>query len=511
MSKRRPNVLFMIADHARHDAVACNRDPKSSSSLARVVQTPNLDRLAQGGVTFQNSYTTNPICVPARACIITGNYSHKCTDSKSNGGRIFDDQPTLPAHLARNGYATIAVGKLHFVPYSPPGEPRLLHGFQIAELNEEGRILRQFDPLGQKEGLEDYHDYLKGVGWGGYQRAHGAGNNDVHPSVSPLPAEHYSDAWVAERSIARMKEHLASSPDRPFLLMASFAKPHSPYDPPRPYDAMYDPRQMPPPLGGWDNEELLNGRDIELRRRARRYGWDKLPPEAVQVIRAFYCGLMSFQDAQVGRLLEFLDEAGIAEDTIVIYTADHGDLLGDFGRFFKVTMYDGAARVPMIWRAPGLIPKHGPHARDQLAGSADFFPTLCSLTGVGPPDSMDGVDLSDVLRNPDAPGREYLISQTREPPQQKYMVRTPQWKYLYSEVGGVEELYDVRRKGYELHNLAGDPQHASELERLRGLLIQWCVENGDEKMVPGGKLAVSSEEVLPPDEFAAGSMGWRRY
>jgi len=511
VSDKRPNVLFMIADHARHDAVACNHNPDMSSSLASVVKTPNLDRLARSGVTFRNSYTTNPICVPARACITTGNYSHKCTDSKANGGSIRDGQPKLARHFAESGYATIAVGKLHYVPYSPPGRPRLLHGFQVAELNEEGRILRQYDPKGELEGLEDYHDYLKGVGWGGYERAHGAGNNDVHPTVSPLPAEHYADAWVADRAIARLREHLGRDADRPFLLMASFTKPHSPYDPPRPYDAMYDPRKMPPPLGGWDDEDLLSGRDVELRGHAKRYGWDRLPPQTVQLIRARYCGLMSFQDVQVGRLLDFLEEAGIAGDTIVIYTADHGDLLGDLGRLFKSTMYDGASRVPMLWRAPGLIPDDGPPVREQLACSVDFFPTLCSLTGVPAPCAMDGVDLSEALRDPDARGREYLVSQSLDPPTQKYMVRTPQWKYLYSELGGVEELYDVRRRDHELHNLAAEPDLAPEVARLRDTLIRWCIENGDDAMVRDGRLVASPEDALPPAEFQPGSMGWRRY
>ena len=507
---KRPNILLMLADHARHDAVACNLDPGQSRSLARVVQTPCLDGLARGGVTFSNSYTTNPICVPARASITTGNYSHRATGSKSNGGSIRDDQIKVARLFADNGYATCAIGKLHYVPYSPPGQARLLHGFEYAELNEEGRIVARFDPTGEMKGLEDYHDYLKTVGWGGYERAHGAGNNDVHATVSPLPAQYYSDSWVGERSIAWLDRHLEERADQPFLLVSSFAKPHSPYDPPRPYDAMYDPREVPAPLGEWENQALLEGRDPDLRRRKVIYGWDKLPAQAVQVARACYCGMMSFQDKTIGRLLDYLAKRGLADETIVVYTADHGDLLGDFGSFFKVNMFDGAAKVPLIWRAPGVIPEDGPHARDQFAASCDILPTLCALTGVALSREVDGTDLTPILRDPCAKGREYLVSQTMDSPQQKYMVRTPRWKYIYIEQGGIEQLYDVTRPDYELYNLAAERNGASVVVELRQLLVRWCRENGDEAMLKDGGLAVSSCTEEPP-EFQPGIMGWRKY
>ena len=473
------NILLMTGDHARHDAVGCNRDPNLSSSLARVVRTPNLDRLAARGLTFRNSYTTNPICVPARATLTTGNYSHKCTDAKNNGGRIRDDQIKLADHFGAHGYATFACGKLHYVPYALPGKPRLVHGFETVDLCEEGRILAQFDPLGEQYGLEDYHDYLKRVGWGGYERAHGIGNNDVRPAASPLPAQHHEEAWVAERAVARLKEHLERNAGQPFLMWASFSKPHSPYDPPRPWDAMYDPREVPPPIGGWENEHVLEGRDVELRLRQKGYGWDKLSREAVQVIRAFYCGMMSFQDAMIGRVLDFLDEAGLAESTVVVYTSDHGDLLGDFGRFFKVNMFDGSVKVPHIWRVPGLIPRNGPHVRDQLVGPHDVLPTLAALTGCVLPREVDGDDLTPILADPRAPGREHFISQTMDSPHQKYMVRTAQWKYVYCELGGTEELYDVTRPDYELDNLADDPANRELRDSLCTQLQTWMKQQGD--------------------------------
>lgn len=507
---KKPNVLLITGDHARHDAVAANHDPKASNSLGSVIKTPNLDRLANDGVSFANSFTTNPICVPGRASITTGNYPHKATGKKGNGGRIKDDQPILARDFAAAGYATYAVGKLHYVPYSPPGEPRLLHGFQKAELCEEGRIISSFDPLGKTKGLEDYHDYLESVGWGGYERAHCIGNNDVHPCASPMPAEHHEESWVANRTIANLSEHLDGGSDKPFLMWMSFTKPHPPYDPPRPYDDMYDPRTMPEPLGGWENDEIMKGRDRELENRRYVYGYDRLSEQAVRVARAYYCGMMSFQDEMIGKVLDFLEEKNVKEETIVIYTADHGDLLGDFGRFFKTCMIDGSVKVPFIWRVPGLDGGDN-HRRIQLVGLQDVMPTLCSLCGVTPGGSSDGIDLTPILQDEGAKGRDFYVSQTCESPGQKYMIRTPQWKYIYSEIGGVEELYDSSRDDYELDNLAGKPESKGVLEQLRKTLLDWCVENGDDGMVVDGKLAASGEDNLKPRSINPGVFGWRKY
>ena len=157
--KKTPNILLISADQMRWDCLGAIGNP--------VIQTPNLDRLARRGVLFRNGFTPDPICVPARASIMTGNYPHVCTGQKTNGGRIRADQPLLTETLKSVGYRTYALGKLHFVPYSPPGEPRLVHGFQHVRLTESGRILKQFDPERQQRGLEDYMDELEDWGWGG--------------------------------------------------------------------------------------------------------------------------------------------------------------------------------------------------------------------------------------------------------------------------------------------------------------------------------------------------------
>jgi len=492
--EKKPNVLLITADQMRYDALACNGHP--------TVQTPNFDLLANAGVRFCNSFSCNPICVPARAAITTGRYPHKCTGIKNNSGLIRDGQAKIAEHFRACGYSTYALGKLHYLPYARPDEPRRLHGFEHAELCEEGRILRQYDPHGERRGLEDYHDYLHEVGWGGYERAHGIGNNDVHPSRAPVPAEHHVDQWVATRTIDVLKRHRTENPGKPFFTWMSFVKPHAPYDPPAPYDSMYDPRQVPPPMGGPQDQA---GRAPLLRDMYTRYAWERLSPETVQNARAHYMGLVSFQDHCLGQVLGFLDSNGLRENTIILYTADHGDLVGDFGCFFKCTFYNGSVRVPFLISAPGLLPQGV--TRHAFIGSQDVLPTLASLAGVPVQGDIDGADMTEVMTG-DAAGRDLFVSECLDDPWQSYMLFDGRRKYIYNQANGVEELYDVESDPQELNNIAGKSQ--TEVREYRERLIAWCRDQGDLKMLDGDGL-----KRTPVDEsqfgFQVDRMGWRWY
>jgi len=493
MSKR--NVLLITADQLRGDALHCTG--------ADFLHTPNLDRLAADGVNFIRGMTPNPICVPARACITTGNYPHRCTGNKNNSGCIRDDQIKIADHFNQHGYRSYALGKLHYVPYQ---KPRLLHGFQTAEITESGRILKQEQAAGHDLGGEDYHDYLKSVGYGGMQRAHGCGNNDVHPNVSPIPSEHYVDAWITTRSIHHISRHRREHPDQPFFMWTSYPKPHSPYDPPEPYHNHYDPRYIPPPVGSPD---LLEGRSRFLTQLRDDFDWQHLSPQAIQLCRARYFGLISFQDVQIGRLLRFLDEQGLADDTIILYTADHGDLMGDFGCFFKANFLNGSVRVPFILRSPGQVP--GGQVSRQLVGLQDVLPTLTSLAGAPLTESVDGVDLTPSVNDPSREVRPCYVAQCFGDPQQSYMVFDGRYKYIYSQWDGIEELYDQQEDPAELRNLAGQAKNRSRTSNLRGVLIDWCRDNGDEAALENGDLKKSIIEPPEHPRPIQGRMGWRYF
>ncbi|MCD6365538.1 MAG: sulfatase-like hydrolase/transferase, partial [Planctomycetes bacterium] len=449
----KPNILLITADQFRWDCLA--------SMGNGAIQTPNLDAIAARGVLFRNGYSPNPICVPARACIMTGNYPQICTGRKSNSGRIKDDQPLLTEVLKGVGYRTYALGKLHFVPYAPPGEPRLVHGFEHVDLHESGRIINQYDPQGEREGLEDYFDYLKTVGWGGYTRAHGVGNNDVRPCPSPLPQEHHVDHWIADCTIKQMKRHAAESPDKPFFMWMSSPKPHSPYDPPRPYDAMYDPRTIPAPFGSLAD---LADRNPRLDQTRYTHAIPTLSKQAWQVIRSYYYGCISFLDAMIGRVITHLEETGRLDNTLILFTADHGDLLGDFGSCFKANQLNGSVRVPYLMAGPGVT---NGAVSDALVGLQDVLPTFAAAAGADIGQEVQGLDLSAHLADTSVPVRDVFYSTTLESPAQTAMVTDGRMKYIYSEGNATEELYDQENDLAEEHNLAADDAYKKKLAAMR--------------------------------------------
>ena len=490
-----PNILLITADQFRWDCLGAAGNP--------CIRTPNLDALARRGVLCRNAFTPNPICVPARAAIMTGNYPHVCTGSKTNSGRIREGQPLLTEVLRRAGYRSYALGKLHFVPYARPGEPRLVHGFDHVDLTESGRLVCQFDPTGQQRGLEDFVDYLADVGWGGYSRAHGAGNNDVRPCPSPLPAAHHVDHWIADCTLRQLDRHRREYPDRPFFMWMSSPKPHSPYDPPRPFDTLYDPRTLPRPFGG---PELLAGRNLVIEQIRHTHAIASLSPAALQVIRSYYYGSISFLDAMIGRVLGRLAELGLTDNTLVLFTADHGDLLGDFGSFFKSNHLNGSVRVPFIVAGPGVA--RGAES-PALVGLQDILPTFAAAAGADVGQPVQGLSLLPHLASARGAVRPWYYAQCGRSPGQTAMVTDGQWKYIYSEANATEELYDQAADPAELMNRAGDAACAARLAALRQQLRACATELGDTALLTGDGFAASTADRSELAKLPVSGMGWR--
>lgn len=497
MSTRRPNILFLMADQMRWDCLGCMGNS--------AIRTPNLDAIAARGVTFSNAFTPDPICVPARASILTGNYPHICTGYRGNDGAIRAGQPLLTEVLSRSGYRSYATGKLHFVPYAPPGSPRLVHGFEKVDLHESGRILSEFDPEGKRRGLEDYIDYLHTVGWGGYGRGHGIGNNDVRPCASPLPAEHHVDHWIADCAIHRLDAHVRETPDRPFFLFVSSPKPHSPYDPPRPFDQFYDPRTLPKPFGSAaDSRERDPHLEVERITRAMT----SLSPEAIQVIRSYYYGAISFLDEQFGRVVNHVRDLGLLDNTMVLFTADHGDLLGDFGTFFKVSHLNGSVRIPLLIAGPGVA--HGIRS-SALAGLQDILPTLAAAADSPIGQRVQGADLSANLADGRAPVRDVFYSETGSRGHGSWMICDGRWKYIYSQWGAVEELYDQAADLREELNLASAPAAQPVLQKCRATLRRQAEDLGDTDWLTPDGFAITSLDREAIRALPIKSMGWRWY
>ena len=494
---KQPNILIFFADQLRADALGCYGNT--------VCQTPNLDALAASGTRFENSFTPDPICVPARACLTTGNYPHRATGTKNNTGLIRDDQPRLAAHFAACGYETYACGKLHYVPYAAPDQPRLLHGFQHCDLTESGRLVNQHDPLCTRRGLEDYIDYLADVGYEGFSRAHGIGNNDVRSSPSPLPAEHHVDAWVANRTIQRLNEHVEhhAEHDKPFLIFSSFPKPHSPYDPPHEYLARYDVRDIPAPVG---DPAMLADRNPFLQRTRVTHGIETLSPAALRVIKMHYYALITHQDAQVGRVMKALEQSGQADNTIVLFLADHGDLMGDFGTYFKCNFFEGSVHVPILFAGHGVP---AGQRRQQLVGLQDILPTLAAMTDCPLGQDVHGLDITQAVRHADASVRDLYYSQCFDAPQQLAMVTDGRWKYCWAQQGPTEELYDLATDPHELTNLATRPDAESLLAPWRERLIAEARKVGDTGILDGDTLASAPCDREAIAKLPISGLGWR--
>jgi arylsulfatase A-like enzyme len=362
-------------------------------------------------------------------------------------------------------------------------------------------MLAKFDPMDEKGGVEEYHDYLKSTGWGGYTRAHGMGNNDVFPVTTVIPKEHFVDAWVADRSLYYVDQHLDKAPDTPFFMWASFPKPHSAFDPPRPYDELYDPRNMPVPSGS------IN--DIQERGLAFFYKnhkenmWDKLSSEAMKNIKAHYYALITFQDEQIGRIIKRLEDPCLLDNTIIIYTTDHGDMLGDFGLYFKSNFYNASARIPFLLSYPKKLPVGV--ASDALAGLQDILPTLLSLCGIDYSYNFDGIDLTKAISGEEE--RSQFVGQCLTGEEQQYMLCDKEYKYIYHAFGGIEELYcmnDIK----ELRNLAGVKHELCA--KYKQALTKWCIDNGDDMIIKDGGL-VKYEKVDLPIMTGAKGFGRRMY
>ena len=490
-----PNILLITADQFRWDCLGCMEN--------EVIQTPNLDEIASRGVLFRNGFSPDPICVPARASIMTGNYPQICTGTKRNGGKIKDNQPLLTEVLKSVGYRTYAMGKLHFVPYSPPGQPRLVHGFEHVDLHESGRLIGQYDPDGKLEGLEDYFDYLKTVGWSGYSRAHGIGNNDVRPCPSPLPQENYVDYWIADCTVRQLDRHIRDFGGHPFFMWMSSPKPHSPYDPPRPYDNIYDPRQIPKPFG---SPKDLSNRNPSIDQTRYTHALTTLSPAAWQVIRSYYYGNITFLDAMIGRVLEHLKKKNVFDNTIILFTADHGDLLGDFGSSFKANHLNGSVRIPFIISGQGVAQGA---VSDALVGLQDILPTFASFARANIEKPIQGLDLSPHLADPSVAIRNIFYSTTETGFGQSAMLTDGKWKYIYSEANVTEELYDQINDPRELHNLANNSGHEDKKIDMQSLLRECAIEFNDMQLLKDEGFAKRDVDRSKIPSALVGGMGWR--
>ncbi len=468
-NQARPNILLIVPDSHRGDSLGCSGNPS--------VLTPHLDQLAREGVRFTQAITPCAPCMPSRASIMTGRYmrSHGLW---MNGVSLPKSTPTLGALLLDQGYATAAFGKMHLMPEAPQqdgADPYLPpeFGFQHAVLCEDFISSGPF-----RRWLARAYPELKDVG----RRGEAAADKTPACYASALPLEAHPVTWITDQFI----EWLSSLNDsRPFLAVVGFHEPHYPFCPPEPFLSQYD--QINPPVLPRRNGEM---EDKPPSHRARLLegvgdaGLLNLADSGWQTVLRHYYGQISLVDHAVGRMLKAIDQCGRQQQTLVIYTSDHGVHVGDHGLLYSsVFHYDGFIRVPLLMRWPEVFPACG--TIEGLVQSVDVSATILAAAGVPGDAAVQGMDLRMAAIEGQATIRDAaLVEQCNgrfdptNPQRAEHWVttlRTDQYRLSVHREQDLGELYDLHQDPHEFVNLWNQPQtqavKAALLHRLSDLLL----------------------------------------
>jgi arylsulfatase len=455
-----PNIVFILAD--QHNAKVLGHKDHPD------VKTPNLDRLAAEGVRFDNAITQNPICTPSRMCFHSGQYAHNHGYYGLCGPT--PQLPTIFGHFRRFGYTTAAVGKIHCPEYWVEDDVdhfREVSGCSIGGNPEYKAFLAEHD------GLKAWEDSSGRKGPYGQCM-------DGFPSSQPY--RQTSEGWVVTESLAFMER--ARGGEQPFLIHVSLPKPHSVYCPAQEFWNLYetDSIRLPPNA---DYEMVHKAPNLVASRRGYEdnLNWVEFEPRTYEAGRRRklhgYLGCVSQVDFAVGEILEWLDRNRLAEDTIVVYSSDHGDYAAEHGLIEKAPgiSADAITRIPYIWRWPGRF-KAG-HVGTEIVETVDLSQTLCALAGLEPMMTSDGKDLTPLLEGRHATQHEIGVTEfawSKSVREGNYrLVYYPREMFADQYPGGFGELYDLEQDPWEMHNLYFEPAHQERIARMQRKLMDWLV------------------------------------
>ncbi len=440
--KDKLNVLFIMADDL-NNFEACYGDPRA--------KTPNIDRLAARGMRFEHAYCQFPLCGPSRNSFLTGLYPNS-TGIIVNG-QIFrqtiPSQVSLPQSFRRAGYFAARLGKLYHY-----GVPNSI-GTDGADDPASWEL--EMNPAGVDRLVE-----LPNV----FSFRPGEFGGTLSWYASPHPAEQHPDGLLAADA-AWVLEHCAQQ-DRPFFVAVGFFRPHTPYVSPKEFFNLYPKQDMPVIRG--IKEDRADIPPIALA--SYKFVPKMTDDQRRECVQAYYSSI-SYMDAQVGHVIDALDRLGLADNTVIVFTSDHGYHMGEHGLWQKMSIFEECARVPLLIVAP-RVSKSGTVARTPV-GLIDLYPTLTQLCGVKAPDNLQGQSLIPILKDPSAEGRGWALSQVtrggdKELKEKRifgYSLRTPRWRYTEWDEGKQgRELYDHDGDPKELTNLADKPAEAKTVESL---------------------------------------------
>lgn len=480
----RPNILCFITDQQRADHLSCYGNPD--------IQTPHIARLAAQGITCTEAYVANPVCMPNRASLFTGQYP-KSHGVRENGMGLSPDTTTLPEMLRQNGYRTASFGKLHLKPYGiePHNPAQLCETCETPEHWDNGHGLPQ-----PYFGLESVYftgghgpyifgDYMGDVGRETHallRKEHAlrtpSGAKESWKSAIP-PEKHYTTR-IADKTIEFIE---AADTERPFFVWCSFPDPHHPYMPPAPYCDMYDPNAirfaparregelaaLPPYFAACHSGE---------QRVGGLTGGAQISEADYREILAHTYGMISLIDVNVGRVMDALEKRNFLENTVIVFMSDHGDMMGDHWLINKGPFpFRGLVRVPTIWRLPGA--ENAGHQTSAFVSAVDFLPTALDFAGVKVPHGVQGISYRDVLSG-ERPGirdeiyieydETYLGDRLRH-------LRTDRWALTHFANSEYGLLFDLKNDPQELNNLWNSNNHFSVRQQLLLRLLDVTSQN----------------------------------
>jgi arylsulfatase A-like enzyme len=444
-----PNVLMLVADDQRFDMI--------HSMGQTPVATPNLDRLAGSGCGFTRAHNMGSehgaVCVPARSMIHSG----RSLFHLDGPGGMTTDHPTLPELFGENGYRTFGTGKWH------NGEEAFNRCYDEGEnIFFRGMGNHWNVPVTDRHPLEEYpvdqpHRKVPGDN---------RGPQPARQTYERYASGTHSSELFAETANRFLREHHRSNDDRPFFAYTAFMAPHDPRTAPGEYHSLYDPQEIELPENfqeehPFDNGHLY-GRDETLATHPR-------DPDEIRRHIADYYAMVTHLDAQIGRILDTLSRTGQRENTIVVFTADHGLAVGQHGLLGKQNVYNHSVHVPLVFSGPGIP---ADTRRDAFSYHHDLYPTLADLAGLEPPETLDGESLFRTITEGASGPRESVFSAYSDT---QRAVRTDRYKLIenYVDDGRHTQLFDIENDPAETENLAGADDHENQLEQLRSELADW--------------------------------------
>jgi arylsulfatase A-like enzyme len=464
MADRRPHVLLVTSDQHRGDVLGSAGHP--------CVRTPHLDLVAREGTVFDQAYVDCPVCIPARTTLITGRDAHHlgCVRYAPDHRIDRDRSDFLGSLVTAAGYQTALVGKRHW--------------FTDASFRAGFETVSGFPELQRARSA-----WQQGCGG----RRHGMGSNELSPGLSQLPPHLNSTQWMVEES-ARVVDQRDRT--QPLFLWTSVTEPHPPNVVHEPYYSMYDRDNIPDPIrADWADPERA---PWAIRQLQEGIGANHIGAAEMRKIRGVYYGMVTNIDHQIGRLIGALVRAGIWQDTVFIYTSDHGELLGDFGTFFKSNFLEGGARVPFVVRFPEWMRVARNVHHDGLIGWQDILPTICELTGARVPDDVTGASLLPLMRG-EAQVRDRFHGNING----QHLWHDGRYKYLYCVQDGSELVFDKQTDPEERHDLSDDIELTG---RLRREFVSHLQEEGHEHVDATGALSNEGQR-WEPDQTSA-TTGW---